>query len=363
MNQNPSKRPSARELLNHPFITEKSKGTALISELVYNSIDEINKFRIDKFNLGSEGNSSGNNSGAENQDDDQQVPATIVSYNPDADFGTMVVNNKDTSKNTIQPKEKQEKEKQPEFMKFINQMDLTYDEFNMETDLYKNMQNIKREANEECPENTYKNTLISGHLTMGENSISSENSASVYPTKAKFTKITKVEATPQIENMKKIEERKKSSNSQDTISFKNINVQDTKNLLLSGSENYLEMSELVSDKDLRVMSTKNIEDSLNQVVNNFEKEFFELKQKYYLQAHKYQSALYILKQNTHVKNLQEYEDYAKFSKVLGKTKLSNYNEKTIGDESIGFNSVISMNPIKVNNYKQNNIVNKNIIKK
>jgi len=41
----PKRRPTAKELLLDPFIA-KSKGSALLSELVANSLEDIEKFRL-----------------------------------------------------------------------------------------------------------------------------------------------------------------------------------------------------------------------------------------------------------------------------------------------------------------------------
>jgi serine/threonine kinase 4 len=41
----PKRRPTAKELLFDPFITKKSKGPALLSELVSRSLEDIEAFR------------------------------------------------------------------------------------------------------------------------------------------------------------------------------------------------------------------------------------------------------------------------------------------------------------------------------
>jgi serine/threonine kinase 4 len=46
LNSKPNERPTATDLLSHPFITKKAKGKAILSELVLNSMDAIEKFRI-----------------------------------------------------------------------------------------------------------------------------------------------------------------------------------------------------------------------------------------------------------------------------------------------------------------------------
>jgi len=45
----PKYRPTAKELILDPFIS-KSKGTALLSELVANSLEEIERYRLKQAN-------------------------------------------------------------------------------------------------------------------------------------------------------------------------------------------------------------------------------------------------------------------------------------------------------------------------
>lgn len=49
----PKCRPTAKELLLDPFIS-KSKGPALLSELVANSLEEIERYRLKQFNSDNE---------------------------------------------------------------------------------------------------------------------------------------------------------------------------------------------------------------------------------------------------------------------------------------------------------------------
>lgn len=46
MHSKPHDRMNASELLGHSFITKKAKGKGILSELVLNSMDAIEKYRI-----------------------------------------------------------------------------------------------------------------------------------------------------------------------------------------------------------------------------------------------------------------------------------------------------------------------------
>ncbi len=63
----PKYRPTAKELLLDPFIS-KSKGTALLSELVANSLEEIERYRLKQANENS--SSDNNNQPAEGEEID-----------------------------------------------------------------------------------------------------------------------------------------------------------------------------------------------------------------------------------------------------------------------------------------------------
>ena len=115
----------------------------MISELVSNSIDEINKFRIERFNPDNEScevEEEEDNDG-ENGSMEENNCGTVIN-NEGGDFATMLVNNGTVQRNativgTIQNNaEEKGKKEAPEFMKYIDEMDISYDEFKLETDLY-----------------------------------------------------------------------------------------------------------------------------------------------------------------------------------------------------------------------------------
>ena len=55
---NPKCRPTAKELLLDPLIS-KSKGPALLSELVVKNIEEIERYRLKQYNYDEDGSDSG----------------------------------------------------------------------------------------------------------------------------------------------------------------------------------------------------------------------------------------------------------------------------------------------------------------
>ena len=67
----PKCRPTAKELLLDPFIS-KSKGPALLSELVANSLEEIERYRLKQYNDDEDGSDSGSK-GAPAKDEGDEV--------------------------------------------------------------------------------------------------------------------------------------------------------------------------------------------------------------------------------------------------------------------------------------------------
>ena len=180
---NPLKRPNSKDLLNHPFIIEKSRGCALISELVANNINEINQYRLTHFLTDSEDKGTiisrkSKNSGNEIVLEDNQ--------------GTMLVRedsikSKNSAKNSLKIFNSQIKNKkniEPLFMKFYNEKDVSYDEEKMENDLLENMEirkqgNMKEkffEENYNITSNTHINNEHSGQALRS----SSNNNQSEY---------------------------------------------------------------------------------------------------------------------------------------------------------------------------------------
>jgi hypothetical protein len=120
-----------------------------------------------------------------------------------------------------------------------------------------------------------------------------------------------------------------------------------------------EIFELLEDNELKEMHVNKMEENLKSTFSTLEKEIELIKAKYQNKIKKYSVAIDFLKANPHLKNLKEYEKYAKFSKNLDQSKFSMYSGKSNNDESIGGTSLLPLNRIKVNQYKDNNINEKN----
>lgn len=425
MNIKAEKRPSAKELLNHPFIVEKARGCALISELVSNSIDEINKYRIERFNPDNEEDEvDDEEEGGENSEEGQEACGTVINNEENNDFGTMIVNSQTAKKNTIQGgtilnnQGGKEKKEAPEFMKYINEMEISYDEIKLESDLFQQMEKRKKGNDDDLralnlmDEDNATGTINHNRtITMDKDSISSENSKSVnkkneaknYSTKNMYDfsnskqrdEISQHESSNNYSEMidkksfidgthenlsknyysnnipsdPKIDEKLALRVDSSIISKEQNNSTIKQNLnkpLLLNPHNILkqvgkvdskEIIELLEDSQLKVMGVSSIEEDLKNMYLSMEREIEMIRAKYSGKIKKYNLAMEFLKTNPHLRNLKEYEDYSKFSRFLDTSKFSMYSGD--GEGSIGGSSILPLNNVKVHKYKDNNINSKN----
>ena len=352
----------------------------------------------------------------ENEQSGEENNCGTVIKNDEKDFATMLVNNESTKKDTIQGKINDNTKKDaPEFMKYINEMDISYDEFMMETDLYQNMEK-RRKGNdddlralnlmeEEKPLTSRNNLNNKQTMTAEREDVSSENSQSILKNKKKIGNgnyscqnryENELSNNNSINFSSEINEKKlngkgkkdenlykqfnqnvsrkvqfdekilKSDNSTTSKEHSTIKMSINKPLivnplsLLGREENInIEEENLIDDNELKRMGVVMIEDKLKNLYQSLEREIMLIKQRFGKKINKFETALEFLKINPHLKNLKEYEDYSKVSKFLDQSKFSVYSSKSGFDESIGGQSILPLNTIKVTKYKNNDINEKN----
>ena len=91
-------------MLNHAFILEKERGCALISESVSILIDEINKYRIERFNPDNESSEEEDESNNKNEEDQENKGETVINNDDDNNYTTKHVNDPYLENNTLQLK-------------------------------------------------------------------------------------------------------------------------------------------------------------------------------------------------------------------------------------------------------------------
>jgi hypothetical protein len=115
------------------------------------------------------------------------------------------------------------------------------------------------------------------------------------------------------------------------------------------SESQLES--LVNDNDINHKILPELITELAFLENQQNKEIELIKQKYSEKIKKHKSSIQYLKQNPHLKNLNEFKAYNSFKnkiKVQSSTNIDDENENT------NTNSIYILNPIKIEQYKANN---------
>jgi serine/threonine protein kinase len=307
------KRPNAKDLLKHPFVTKYARGSALISELVTVSLDEIAQYRKTYYNDDSD-----------EEDDDvavnngtQRFGGSVV-YNSinntcivqqGDEGGTMVVNSKNdndfgtkVSKVSVKgPKVPEDKnQKNYDLMDLINRFGvngLSYDE-----------------EKEKKKEETNKSITSKKLVTPKEifNSIRREN--------------------------------------------KSDNLQSSKN------REDIAINDLIVDPEVNEKSLYLMESALKEVNAEMENEINQIKKKYEKKIKKLNTGIEVLKSNPHLKNLKEYDSFNKFKDKFANARYNNNTTlKSNYDDSIltmSYNSIHLLNKVKTNEYKSNNINNK-----
>ena len=396
----PIKRPNAKELQKHPFILKRNKGVALISELVSSSIEEISNYRKTQFESdeeeeGMEGGSVIYKQGPDDEHFNKESGTVITSNTLNFNSGTMLVNAEDerheNGNSLLDSKENKnggsfvnvepsKKESQPLFMKYINQMEMSYDDFNknsQQTNVSssQNLQNVQKIPNQPQPITQKKPSI---------KSIGKETKESDKPKTQKgiIKKVYDVQDfTSNDSNPNKKKESKKIviryqdedsnienddmtiGNERDSIVVKQDcgipkddprHLNDKLNSNLSNEGSNFNINELMKDKEVNNYNIEELDNLIKKTNDEMEDEIMKVRLKYQEKFNKMYFASNYLKTNNYLKKLNEFERLAEFSKYIDSTKLV-VNAKTMYDESIGGNSIYTLNEIKTQDYNPNNI--------
>ena len=442
----PIKRPSAKELIKHEFITKHNKGEKLIGELLDKYIEKVYMFRKEM----QERNNKGNDV-ADDDDDECLGDDDIKMNNDDDDFNSVLYkdesqlqesvihnnNNNNNNNNNEQLIENDNNDKgNNNFYKFNNcNNNNNINNYTKSNPLLfrsnnKNIYNIHNSANNIQLIHNVNNTSSHRHLHMkqpynymdlinkyGMNGLSyddddnDDNAVDNNTTNNKQTTNTNnnissptepvIQSTNNNTNQIKSQNvNEHSSSSNDSSFYDNLNtrlMEINKNESVETSpvkppkekkliHNYSERPKLksesaffmahpnlkprkYSDDDFPELSESQLESLVNDndinhkilpelitelafLENQQNKEIELIKQKYSEKIKKHKSSIQYLKQNPHLKNLNEFKAYNSFKnkiKVQSSTNIDDENENT------NTNSIYILNPIKIEQYKANNI--------
>ena len=334
----PEKRPSAKELLEHPFIIKYNRGNKLIAELINNSMDDLefyrkkilesdeseeedkiteiiknkntNKYKIEQKN---------NNNYNENYFSEvkNESGSVIIKDNSSKNVlnvtdiveetGTMI--NVDKEKNS-------------------NSIKLNNIEEEQGSVVIKKTEKINKENNEIENEEDQLKQMIDLYGVDGLSFEYNNNPG----------KTLKAEETKMCEQRDMVEKREKND-----INLEKDNL-----------ENKITLSDLINDSSINSLTMIELKSKILTIEEEMKAEIQKLKELYQKKLFKYKMSLKFLKQNQFLKNLNEYKDYQEFANKI-KKKVEFNKEKIIINKEKDNILKINGNNININNNINNNI--------
>ena len=325
----PEKRPSAKELLQHPFIMKYNRGSKLIAELINNSLDDLEfyrkkilesdeseeedkntefinntkKFKQELYNYGNENDNTNKNNNDNITIEEENCGSVIIKENYNSvnknefnasniieETGTMI--NMDKVKNTINN------------INNINNINSVNSSISKNVAEEQGSVVIKSNPNSikgsNCAQN--EDQLIKMIDMYGVDGLSFDfNNNPDKTIKAEETKMCE-----QRDIAGKRELSKKNQNDK--------NKNDSKNILYNN--NQIEINDLINDSTINNLTTIQLQSKILTIEEEMKNEIQKLKERYEKKLFKYKASLKFLKENHFLKNLNEYKDYQKFANKI-----------------------------------------------
>ena len=379
----PVKRPSAKELLSHPFINKFCRGSSLIAELVNLSLDEISQYR--KTYLNDESDREDSCINGTQMFNSVIYNSTIKTIDNKDNFGTVIINDgnninnncnnsfvntstgyntskkvmkKNNSYNNSQNNVKNSNNKANyNYMDLINRFGvngLSYDE-----EKEKEFLVIKKVGEDD---NIAGLSFGINKKSIKKNSLKSSNSNKSFDYNYEGNTLKKI---TQPDNNETIVVKKENflNNKEMFNSIRKENKNKSENITTSTNKLSIDpifLKDLIHDDEVNSKSINEIEQNLNFITDEMENEIKITKQKYEKRIKKFKNSVEFLKSNPHLKNIKEHEEFNKFKNRFEFTKLGTIRSTAADDcdISIGIPSFYAINAPKNNNYKSNNIKNK-----
>ena len=349
----PEKRPSAKELLDHPFIIKYNRGNKLIAELINNSMDDLEFYRkkilesdeseeedkitefiknknTNKYKIEQKNNNYNENYYSEEKNESGSV---IIKNNSSKNVlnvtdiveetGTMINVDKEKNMNSIITKNIDEEQGSV---------------------VIKRTEKIKRDYNEIENEEDQLKEMIDLY---GVDGLSFEYNNN--PGK-----------TLKAEETKMCEQR-------DMAEKKELNIDYNSK---DDFENKKTLSDLINDSSINNLTVIELKSKILTIEEEMKAEIQKIKELYQKKLYKYKMSLKFLKQNQFLKNLNEYNDYKKFANKMKqkvefnkeKIKINKEREKILINNNININNNITYNEYN-NNYNKIEINNYNVIER
>ena len=348
----PEKRPSAKELLQHPFILKYNRGSKLIAELINNSLDELEFYRK-KILESDESEEEDKNTDLINNT--KKYKAEIFNnynenyndnFNDEENCGSVIIKNDNNGKNKNE-------------LNASNIIEETGTMINV--DKVKNNINsiISKNIVEEQGSVLIKNTPISNKdSNCAQNEDQLIKMIDMYGVDGlSFDFNNNPDKTIKAEETKMCEQR-------DIVEKRELNnIKNDKNIIYNNyNNNKIDIFDLINDSTINNLTTIQLQSKILTIEEEMKNEIQKLKEKYEKKLFKYKTSLKFLKENHFLKNLNEYKDYQKFANkikqkvefVKDKKPIYQGNDKNIKiniNNNINFNSYNNnFNNIEINNY-------------
>ena len=334
----PEKRPSAKELLEHPFIIKYNRGNKLIAELINNSMDDLefyrkkilesdeseeedkiteiiknkntNKYKIEQKN---------NNNYNENYFSEVKNESGSVIIKDNSSKNVLNVTDIVEETGTMINVDKE---------KNINSIKLNNIEEEQGSVVIKKTEKINKENNEIENEEDQLKQMIDLYGVDGLSFEYNNNPG----------KTLKAEETKMCEQRDMVEKREKND-----INLEKDNL-----------ENKITLSDLINDSSINSLTMIELKSKILTIEEEMKAEIQKLKELYQKKLFKYKMSLKFLKQNQFLKNLNEYKDYQEFANKI-KKKVEFNKEKIIINKEKDNILKINGNNININNNINNNI--------
>ena len=343
----PEKRPSAKELLQHPFILKYNRGSKLIAELINNNLDDLEFYR--KKILESD----------ESEEEDKNTEF----FNNTKKFRADIYNNNDNN----------EEENIGSVIIKKDTNDINKNKFNAsniieETGTMINVDKVKNNIDSGISKNLIEdqgsvvikdvpNSYKDSHCAQNEDQLI--KMIDMYGVDGlSFDFNNNPDKTIKAEETKMCEQR-------DIVEKREIN--NNKNFIYKNFNDKVEISNLINDSSVNNLTTIQLQSKILTIEEEMKNEIQKLKEKYEKKLYKYKASLKFLKENQFLKNLSEYKDYQKFANkikqkvefVKEKKSLYHENDKNI---NININNNYNFNEYN-NNYNNFEINNYNVIER
>ena len=334
----PEKRPSAKELLEHPFIIKYNRGNKLIAELINNSMDDLefyrkkilesdeseeedkiteiiknkntNKYKIEQKN---------NNNYNENYFSEVKNESGSVIIKDNISKNVLNVTDIVEETGTMINVDKE---------KNINSIKLNNIEEEQGSVVIKKTEKINKENNEIENEEDQLKQMIDLYGVDGLSFEYNNNPG----------KTLKAEETKMCEQRDMVEKREKND-----INSEKDNL-----------ENKITLSDLINDSSINSLTMIELKSKILTIEEEMKAEIQKLKELYQKKLFKYKMSLKFLKQNQFLKNLNEYKDYQEFANKIKKKVEFNKEKIIINKEKYNILK-INGNNININNNINNNI--------